>query len=124
MAEVAKKVLIVEDEKPLARALELKLTRSGFQTKTVYDGAAALQAVSDEKFDLILLDLVMPKMDGFTVLEALKSHNIRTPVVVATNLSQEEDLKRVKALGAVDYFVKSDVPINAIVERIRKALGT
>jgi len=123
MAEVAKRILIVEDERPLARALELKLTRSGFQTKTVYDGAAALQAVSSEKFDLILLDLVMPKMDGFTVLEALKSHNIRIPVVVATNLSQEEDLKRVRALGAVDYFVKSDVPINAIVERIRKALG-
>jgi DNA-binding response OmpR family regulator len=67
-----KKVLIIEDEKPLARALELKLTHAGFQTKVVFNGEYAMQIISKEPFALILLDLIMPKMDGFTLLAMLK----------------------------------------------------
>lgn len=116
-------ILIVDDEKPMARALELKLGKLGFKTKTAFNGEEALKILEKEKFDLILTDLVMPKVDGFGILEALKSKKDKTPVIVSSNLGQEEDLKRAKALGAKDYFVKSDTPITKVIEHIEKVLG-
>lgn len=117
-----KKILIVEDERPIAQALELKLTRSGLETKTVYDGEEAVKVLKEEKFDLILLDLILPKRDGFVVLNDMKDLNISTPVIVLTNLSQEEDFKRAKSLGAKDYFVKSDISLSKIVSYINELL--
>ena len=67
-----KKILVAEDEKPLARALQLKLSKSGFEVRNAFDGAEALEAVTKDKFDLVLLDLVMPKTDGFKFLEELQ----------------------------------------------------
>jgi len=119
---MAKKVLIVEDEKPLARALELKLTHAGFDTRAASDGEAGLAALEKEKFDLILCDLVMPKVDGFAFLKTIKEKNIRTPVIVLTNLSQPDDEKRVRDLGAADFFIKSNMPVTELVERISKQL--
>ena len=117
-----KKILIIEDEKPMARALELKLTHEGFEAKIVFNGESALELLEKEKFDLIVCDLVMPKVDGFKVLEALKEKKITTPVMVLTNLSQEEDEKRAKSLGAKEFFIKSNTPIANIVERITQLL--
>ena len=68
-----KKILIVEDEKPMARALKLKLSREGFYADVVFDGQSALDALKKEKFDLVILDLVIPVVDGFEVLEKMKS---------------------------------------------------
>lgn len=121
-AKKPKKILIVEDERPIAQALELKLTRSGLETKTVYDGEEAVKILKEEKFDLILLDLILPKRDGFVVLNDMKELNISTPVIVLTNLSQEEDFKRAKNLGAKDYFVKSDISLSKIVSYINEIL--
>jgi len=120
MSKQLKRVLVVEDEKPIARALELKLNRSGFEAKAVFGGEDALKALKKEKFHLIVLDLIMPKIDGFAVLSKLKARKDKTPVIVITNLGQEEDLRRAKKLGALDYFVKSDTPIADIVEHIKK----
>ena len=117
-----KNILIIEDEKPMARALELKLTYEGFEAKIVFNGESALELLEKEKFDLIVCDLVMPKVDGFKVLEALKEKKITTPVMVLTNLSQEEDEKRAKSLGAKEFFIKSNTSIANIVERIRQFL--
>ena len=114
----AKKILIVEDEKPMARALELKLNHSGFETKVVYDGLAAWELIKKEKFDLILLDLMLPKMDGFGVLKSMREKKDNTPVIVASNLGQEDDAQKAKSMGAKWYFVKSDTPINKIVDYI------
>lgn len=122
MPEQSKKILIVEDEKPMARALELKLTHSGFEVKSAPNGEEALKILEQETFDLILLDLVMPKMDGFKVLEELSARGIKSKVIVTSNLSQQEDIKRAKALGAQDYFIKSNTPIANIVEYVNKAL--
>ena len=72
-----KKILIIEDEKTLARALELKLTHSGFEVVTVFNGADGIAIIQKESFALILLDLIMPKMDGFVVLETLKKKEDR-----------------------------------------------
>ena len=114
-----KKILIAEDEKPMANALGLKLTSAGFEITLVYDGEAAIEAVKKSPFDLIILDLVMPVKDGFYVLEELKRLKIATKVIVSSNLSQEEDIKRAKELGASDYFIKSDTTLAEIVEKVK-----
>lgn len=114
-----KRILIIEDEKPLARALELKLAHVGFETKSAVNGEEGLAILQEESFDLILTDLVMPKVDGFAVLTTLRERNNTTPVIVLTNLSQVEDESRARALGAAGFFVKSDIPVAEIVERIK-----
>ncbi len=106
----------------MAKALELKLTRAGFSVTAAFDGQQAIDALGKSKFDLVLLDLVMPNVDGFGVLEWLKAHDIKTPVIVTSNLSQDVDAQKSKSLGAVDYFVKSDIPISEVVERVKKTL--
>ena len=117
-----KKILIIEDEKPIARVLSLKLTREGFETKMANDGEEGMNIVEKESFDLILLDLVMPKMDGFSTLKALNEKKIKTPVIVLSNLSQEDDEKKARELGAKDFFVKSNTPISGVVEMASKIL--
>lgn len=118
-----KNILIAEDEKPLARALELKLTHSGYGAVVALNGEDAVNALSKQKFEVLLLDLMMPKIDGFGVLESMKKRGDKTPVIVLTNLSQPEDEKRALDLGAKEFFVKSNTPIAEIVTRIRHLLG-
>ncbi len=119
MASSIKKILVTEDEKPMAKALALKLNHEGFEAQEAHNGEEALDLLAKEKFDLMLLDLMMPRMDGFSVLEKIKEAGYTTKVIVTSNLSQEEDRKRAKDLGAIDYFVKSDTPLNKIVEYIK-----
>jgi len=123
MPESKRKILIAEDEKPMARALELKLARAGFDTVTVVNGQDALTQLERDHFDLMLLDLVMPRMDGFSLLAEMKGKNITVPVIVLTNLSQEEDEKKARSLGVRDFFVKSDTPITRIVDHINNVLS-
>lgn len=118
--EEKKKILIIEDEKPLAKALELKLGEAGFETEAVYDGEEAAKILKTKKFDLIILDLIIPKLDGFDVLEMLRIQKIDTPVVISSNLSQEEDLNKAKQMGVVDYFIKSNTSIADVVKKISK----
>ena len=119
---VPKKILIVDDEKPMARALELKLQHSGFETKVVNQGAEALSSIEKDKIDLVLLDLMMPSPDGFQVLESLQKKKNTVPIIVTSNLSQLEDEKRALALGAEHYFVKSNTPLSKIIEHVKKIL--
>ena len=120
--ETTKKILIIEDEKTLARALELTLTRAGFDVTTVFNGKDGTSLLKKESFDLILLDLIMPKMDGIAVLTKLKELGIKTTVMVLSNLSQESDLTRTKAFGVKDFFIKSNTPIKTIVGRVTELL--
>ena len=122
MREKPKRVLIVEDEKPIAKALELKLTKAGFEVATAFNGEIALMLVRKGKFDMIVLDLVMPKIDGFAVLRELRSRKAKIPVIVMSNLGQAEDMTRARDLGAREYFVKSDTTIADVVERVKTAL--
>lgn len=117
--ENGKKILIADDEKPLANALQLKLTNAGFIAKAVYDGAAAIDSIKTEKWDLLLLDLMMPKSDGFQVMKAIDEAKIKLPILVLSNLGQAEDVKKAKDLGAVNCFVKSDTPIADIVTYVK-----
>ncbi len=114
----SKKILIIEDEKTLAKALELKLTHSGFDVRVVFNGEDGISILSKESFDMILLDLIMPKIDGFAVLSELKNRNIKTPVFVLSNLSHGNDSKRTKQFGAKEFFIKSNTPISHIVSKV------
>ncbi|KXK26625.1 MAG: Alkaline phosphatase synthesis transcriptional regulatory protein PhoP [candidate division WS6 bacterium OLB20] len=121
---MSKKILVVEDEKPIAKALQLKLNSSGYEATIAGDGEEALQVLAaGGSFDLVLLDLVMPKLDGFGFLAQARENGLSIPpVIVSSNLSQEEDIQRAKDLGAVSYYVKSNTPLSVIVEKINQYL--
>ena len=120
MDKKTQKILVVEDEKPMARALELKLTHEGYKVKTAFNGKEALEVLKKEKFDLMILDLVMPQSDGFDVLRELKSVGKVPPTIVLSNLSQDEDIAKVTNMGAGHYFVKSNTPLSAIVQKVNE----
>ena len=122
MKKASKKILIIEDEKPLARALELKLLHEGIDVTILPNGEGALDLVKKEDFTLVVCDLVMPRIDGFQVLEMFKEEDIDIPVVVLTNLGQVEDEKRVRELGAKEFFIKSDTPLSKIVSYIKDSI--
>lgn len=117
-----KKILVVEDERPMARALELKLTHEGFEVVVAYNGEEALDALGKNTFDMVMLDIMMPKLDGFGVLEQMKVKNYSMPAIVLSNLSQSEDEKRARDLGANKFFVKSNTPIMRIVDYAKEIL--
>ncbi|PIQ76427.1 hypothetical protein COU78_06265 [Candidatus Peregrinibacteria bacterium CG10_big_fil_rev_8_21_14_0_10_49_24] len=121
-AKAGNKILIVEDERPLAHALELKFGHEGFVTTTCINGLEALEVAKKNKFDMILLDLIMPQMDGFTFMEELDVKKKKIKVIILSNLGQEEDRIRAQELGAVGYFVKSNTPITQIIKTVKAAL--
>jgi DNA-binding response OmpR family regulator len=118
-----KKILILEDEKPLAHALELKLTHEGFEVITTDNGEMGISLLQKEKFDLVLSDLIIPGVDGFGVLEMIKTKKMNVPVIVMTNLNQDEDRNRATELGAIDFFVKSNSTLSQIVEAVKKKIN-
>lgn len=117
-----KKILVTDDEFAIANALSLKLTKLGFDVKIASNGEEAFNLIKSETFDLVLMDLMMDKKDGFSVLEDMRKENIGTPVIITSNLGQDEDKERAEKLGAVGYFVKSNTPISEIVEKVEKIL--
>ncbi|HKX73536.1 MAG TPA: response regulator [Candidatus Saccharimonadales bacterium] len=120
MSGLQKKVLIVEDERPLSHALDLKLQHEGFTTVVANNGEECLTAIKEQEFDVVLLDLVMPVFDGFQVLEYLQKQPKRPAVFVLSNLSQAEDEDRVMKLGAKKYFIKSDTSLEVIVNEVKQ----
>lgn len=114
-----KHILIVEDERPLAHALELKLGHDGYQTTTARTGTEGLKEAQSGNYDLILLDLILPELDGFAILTQLRSENNTIPVVILSNLGQEEDKQRVAQLSVSQYCVKSNMPLAAIVNAVK-----
>lgn len=113
------KILIADDNKAISTTLDLKLQAGGYETKVVDNGKQAVEALEKEKFDLMLLDLIMPELDGFGVLKALQEKGIKLPIVVDSDLSQPEDVNKVKELGAIDFFIKSDMSVAEMVEKIK-----
>lgn len=119
-----KKVLVVEDDRFLANAYKVGFEGEGFQVELAMDGDEAINLATAETPDLILLDIMLPKKDGFTVLQELKADaNLKkVPVVVASNLGQPNDIEKGTKLGAVDYIVKSESSITEILQKIRKLM--
>ncbi len=123
MNDTKPKILICDDERAINHALELKLTHENFDVRTAQNGNECLSAFEKEKFDIALLDLVLPQKDGFEVLEELKKRGNTVPIIIISNLGQEEDIKRVKDLGVVDYLIKSNTSIVEIVAKVKERIS-
>ncbi len=114
----------MEDEEYLARVLQDNLKLSGYATTVANDGKKALDHLAHATPDIIILDLLMPKHDGFYVLEHVKKNNAwkDIPVFVLSNLGEAHDIKRAMELGAADYFIKSHNTIMDVVTRVTQLL--
>jgi DNA-binding response OmpR family regulator len=126
MPEGARRVLLAEDDRFLRRAAEARLRRHGLEVLTAVDGEEALRIARAERLDLVLLDVVMPKLEGFEVLKLLKEDEATAsiPVIVLSNLGQERDVAQAKALGAVAFLVKAHLSLQDLVDRVDAVLTT
>jgi DNA-binding response OmpR family regulator len=118
------KIIFVEDEPTLQKTLCDILLKEGYDVKTASDGIAGLEMIKREKPDLVLLDLILPKMDGFTVLKKMREDaEIKDiPVMVLTNLEGTSDVEKVLELGATTYLVKANYELREVVEKVKKTL--
>ena len=119
-----KTILIIEDDKFLRELIVQKLIKEGFEISEAVDGEEGMKKVKEEKPDLILLDLILPGIDGFEVLARMKEDPVLAaiPVIILSNLGQKEDVERGLKLGAVDYLIKAHFTPREIIEKIKKAL--
>lgn len=120
-----KRILFVEDDDALAGVYVVRLQAEGFDVRRVADGEQALAAATEFRPDLILLDIMMPKISGFEVLDILRNtpETANVKVIVLTALSQPSDQEKAQRLGADDYIVKSQVVITDVITRIKQHLG-
>ncbi len=123
MKSIAKKILIVEDDTAISKVLQLKFQNAGFEVITCGDGKVCLATLNKETFDLVILDLILPEVDGFAVLERLKRDwKSAPPVVVFSNLCQTADIKRAKDLGVIAYCTKIDTDVSDLVQKVKQIL--
>lgn len=117
-------VLIVEDDSFLANIYKTKFEMEGFKVNIAEDGEAGLNEAKKKKPDIVLLDILLPKMDGFTVLEHLKADaEVKDiPVILLTNLGQKDDVDKGLDMGAVDYLIKAHFKPSETVEKVKKVL--
>ena len=114
-------VLIVEDDPFYSKICSTKLAKEGVATKMVDNGSDALALIREEHPGLVLLDLIMPGKNGFEILTEMKADPVmkNIPVMVISNMSEPEDIQRIMDLGALDYLVKANVPIQEVVDKVK-----
>lgn len=119
------KVLWVEDDKFLRNMIDQRLAPTGADLVSVTDGAKALETIKSYIPDIIMLDLLMPNVDGFEILKLVKSDDAvkHIPVLVLSNLGQKEEVERCKKLGAEDFIIKATIGLDDIIPRIRTVLA-
>jgi len=119
-----KTILIVEDEPTLQKTMSLALTQEGYDVKNALDGEIGLKLAKEIKPDLILLDLILPKVDGFEALEELKNNDItkEIPIIVLTNLESTQEIERALVMGATTYLVKANYDLKDIIQKIKETL--
>lgn len=119
------KIVLVEDDEILAKVLYEELKEADFDVWHASDGEEGLKLVMDKKPDLVLLDILLPKKQGFDVLEELKKSPVTSdiPVIVLTMLGRDEDIKKGLQLGANDYIVKSQHPVGEIIDKVKDFFG-
>ena len=118
-------VLIIEDDEFLRSLTAKRLEKGGYQPAVAVDGDTALNAAIESKPDLIILDLLLPGIDGFEVLKRIRGNDQlkTTPVIVFSNLGQREDIEKATQLGADDFLVKSNFTLDDLVVKIKSKLG-
>ena len=121
---MAKKILIIEDDKFLRELIARKLTNEDYEVSEAVDGEEGLKKIKDEKPDLILLDLILPGIDGFEVLAKMKEDQSlsQIPVVILSNLGQRDEVEKGLNLGAVDFLIKAHFTPGEVIERIKYIL--
>ena len=121
-----KKILIAEDEEALRKALSEILEQNDYEVVGVMDGEDAILKAEEESPDLILLDLILPKKDGFEVLDALKSNENtkNTPIIVLTNLESTRDIERALDAGATTYLVKANYDLEDVLKKVQYVLNS
>lgn len=124
MTEKQHSVLLIEDEEMLANMYETKFKNEGYKIRKALDGETGLKLAQEEKPDIILLDIIMPKLDGFSVLKKLKEDGKlkNVPVVLLTNLGQDEDINKGQSLGVAGYLVKANLTPAEVVEKVKEYL--
>ena len=122
---IMKKILFIEDEAALQKTFGEVLEQEGYKMISAMDGEEGIRLVKSEKPDLILLDLIMPKLNGFEVLKNLKSDKTTegVPVIVLTNLEGTGDVEKSIELGAMTYLVKANYTLEEVIKKIKQALG-
>ncbi len=125
METSSKTILLVEDEPLLANLLKQRLEKEGYAVVLSGDGEAALAVLKTTHPDLILLDIILPKMSGFELMEQLKDNPVygSSPIVIISNLGQDTDVQKGKMLGAIGYFVKAKLSIEDLVKKIKSFLA-
>ncbi len=124
MGKTKNKILIVEDDAMISAMYKSKFEADGFKILVAVDGANGLELAKKEKPNIIMMDIIMPRMDGFSVLSKLKKtgQTKNIPVIMLTNLGTDEDKDKAKKLGVVDYLVKANLTPAQISEKIKKYL--
>lgn len=116
-----KKIMVVEDDEHISKVYEIKFAKEGIDVVLARDGEEAVVKITAEKPDVILLDLMIPKKDGFGVLEEIKKNPelVNIPVIILSNLGQKTDQDRALALGANEYLVKVDYSIQDVINKAK-----
>ncbi len=124
MTNPQKIILIIEDDKFLRELITQKLIKEGYGVSEAVDGEEGIKKVKEEKPDLVLLDLILPGIDGFEVLSRMREESALTsiPVIILSNLGQKEDVEKGLKLGAVDYLIKAHFTPGEIIDKIKAAL--
>jgi DNA-binding response OmpR family regulator len=119
-----KKILFIEDESALQRALTGALSERGYQVLSALDGEIGARIAREELPDLILLDLILPKKDGFEVIKELRQNSAtgRIPILILSNLEGSTEVERALSLGATNYLVKTNYKLEEVVEKIKSLL--
>jgi len=120
----ASRVLLAEDDRFLRRAAEVELRRHGYVVLAAADGEEALKIATEQIPDIILLDLIMPKMQGFEVLRKLKQQEstAKIPVLIMSNLGQDQDVQQAMEGGAIAYLIKSNLSLKDLARNVEQVL--
>ncbi|MDP3882650.1 MAG: response regulator [Candidatus Staskawiczbacteria bacterium] len=125
MEKINKKILVIEDDEGFRAILQKSFEGTEFLLITAVDGQEGLLKVKEEQPDLILMDIIMPKMDGIQTAVKLKEFGNNTPIIFLTNVKDDEKISEAMVIGGgnMDYVVKTDVRVEEIIDRIRKRLN-
>ncbi len=116
------KILVIEDEKTLMHLISSKLEKDGYQVIRAFDGEEGFKKIKSDKPDLVLLDIIMPKMNGYEVLEKIKAEGLQVPVIIISNSGQPVEIEKTKEMGAVDYLIKTQFEPAEVLQKVKNYL--
>ena len=124
MSKINKKILIVEDDKDFLWLLKEEFEKIGFSVITAKDGHEGLTLAEKESPDLMLLDIILPKLDGISLAEELRAKNIKTPIMFLTNMKDAQHISdAIEAVHETEYMIKSDIAISDIIRKVKNKLN-